>query len=581
MNGANVIYTGQSTVYKFERIIEGQEKRDYTKIFFDKYIKDVAERTTIISMLEAQNDAYFEKGLDPIMEEKKARLEIIREFSVSTKRFSSKEIVNFRTGITSCLLLFFKLALFRSLYMPIMNTKTVVSEITTLSGLEYNDSIKQRIDKIKEVYTLQKIKDNEYTTGFDKFNKTYINNTVYKEIGNFMPFLGMESFTFSKKENKLTFGSCPIVHAFLYKTDGITDFLKIIEDTYKNENAFGARALKNKAPLNEILSTFLELEPLLQETDSSVETNELLVAAHEEIGVALKRVIPTFEGTKRFSETKKTAQQELPDLQDRLGDVASISSTIPYHAGISERIKKTTYSLIESLTELFTGEVAAKQTGGAKISETDKLQFYSFILLNYMVEMNQYFEGEYNDPDLDIYGQTIPMAGKLLLHAMNTSRDIQSLFFFFIKMSYYANDKDLFEKEYSRTLKGNKSLYFLPCIVENILYNAFGPEFMVEFQDFSVKAYPQIMKDSKLRYLMPPMPEMMNPSWVQVEKDIKQKIVQVTQYLEDQPQITPAGKRVRNWTYNREEIAAIGGIRYKKTRKATKRKAAKSRRNKK
>ena len=148
-------------------------------------------------------------------------------------------------------------------------------------------------------------------------------------------------------------------------------------------------------------------------------------------------------------------------------------------------------------------------------------------------------------------------------------------------MSYYANDKDSFEKEYSRTLKGNKSLYFLPCIFENILYNAFGPEFMVEFQDFSVKAYPQIMRDSKLKYLMPPMPEMMNPSWIQVEKDIKQKIVQVTQYLEDQPQITPAGKRVRNWTYNREEIAAIGGIRYKKTRKATKRKAAKSRRHKK
>jgi len=584
MNGADVIYTGQSTVYKFKRIRKGEEKRDYTKIFFDKYIKDDAERRAMIGLFEAQNDAYFDRGLDPILAEVKAMLAKIQPFSLTTTRLTTDQIRNLTTGITSCLQLFFKLALFRSLYMPVMNIETVLSEIDTSSKLDYNDSLKQRIDKIKEVYTVQKIKDNDYTTGFDKFTKTYINNTVYKEIGNFKPFLETNQYTFGKKENKLTFGSSPIIHAFLRKEDGITEFLEIIEKTYKNENVFGVRGQKNKAPLNEILSTFLELDSLLGESETSVKTNDLLVAAHEEIGVPFvsSTPAPTFEGTQRFSENKKIVQQELVPLAERIGDVASVSSTIPYHAGISQRVVETANSLISSLMGLSTGVISVKQTGGAKISEKQKLQFYSFILFNYMVEMNQYFEGEYNDPDLDIYGQTIPMAGKLLLHAMNTSRDIQSLFFFFIKMSYYANDKDSFEKEYSGTLKGNKSLYFLPCIVENILYNAFGPDFLVKFQDFSAKAYPQIMKDSKLRYLMPPMPEMTNPSWLQVEKDIKTKIVQVTRYLEDQPQMTPAGKRVRNWVEEREKVAAIGGVRYKKTRRSKQRTTkAKSRRQKK
>ena len=583
MNGADVIYTAQSTVYKFKRIRKGEEKRDYTKIFFDKYIKNDAERRAIIEMFNLQNDAYFDRGLDPIVAEIEPMLKKIQPFSVTATRLSSVQIKILMIGITSCLQLFFKLALFRSLYMPVMNIETVLSEVDALSKQDYSDSLKQRIDKIKEVYTVQKIKDNDYTTGFDKFTKTYINNTVYKEIGKFEPFLETNQYTFGKKENKLTFGSSPIIHAFLRKEDGITEFLEIIENIYKNENVFGIRGQKNKAPLNEILSTFLELEPLLVEGETSVETDQLLVAAHEEIGVSFVSSVPvpTFEGTQRFSANKQIVKQPLEELKDRIGDVASISSTIPYHTGISQRVVDTANTLISSLTGLFTGLITVNQTGGAMISEKHKLQFYSFILFNYMVEMNQYFEGEYNDPDLDIYGQTIPMAGKLLLHAMNTSRDIQSLFFFFIKMSYYANDKDSFEKEYSGTLKGNKSLYFLPCIFENILYNAFGPDFLVKFQDFSVKAYPQIMRDSKLRYLIPPRPEMTNPSWLQVEKDIKIKIVQVSRYLEDQPQMTPAGKRVRNWAYDREKVAAIGGVRYKKTRKSSGRKATKSRRHKK
>jgi hypothetical protein len=195
-----------------------------------------------------------------------------------------------------------------------------------------------------------------------------------------------------------------------------------------------------------------------------------------------------------------------------------------------------------------------------------------------MIEMNVYFEGEYNDPNIDVYGQVIPMTGKLLLYAMSFSRDPMCLLLFFMRMVYYADNKSSFEQNY-------KGGYFLPSIFETILSNAFGPEFLESFQEFSLNYFPKVLKHPRLRSLVPPMLEMANPKWELIENNMKMKIIQITGNLHElslAPVSTVSpGKRVRNWEYDREEIAAIGG-RYKKTRKFSKRTTkAKSRRHKK
>jgi hypothetical protein len=230
--------------------------------------------------------------------------------------------------------------------------------------------------------------------------------------------------------------------------------------------------------------------------------------------------------------------------------------------------------LMNRIKAIFDGD---KKSGGGQPDEKKLLELSSFILFNYMIEMNVYFEGEYNDPNLDVYGQVIPMAGKLLLHATSFNRDPSCLFLFFMRMVYYANDKASFEKNYNGG-------YFLPSIFETVLSNAFGPKFLESFQKFSFHYFPKVLKHPRLRSLVPPMLEMSHPKWKTVEDDMKMKIRQITRNLDELSLAKPVspGKRVRNWEINdRQEIAAIGG-RYKKTRKSKKRTTkAKSRRNKK
>ena len=179
------------------------------------------------------------------------------------------------------------------------------------------------------------------------------------------------------------------------------------------------------------------------------------------------------------------------------------------------------------------GKAVGGALSGGLSQEKALLELQSFLLLNYMVEMSVYFKGEYDDPSIDIYGQNIPMAGKLFLHAMKHSLDPRSIVFFFMKMSYYANDKASFEKDYTNTLKGNTSLYFLPCIFENIIYNAFGPDFLEEFQQFSLTYFPKILRTPKLKALVPTIPDMTNPKWESVEEEMKTKIRQVTKNINE------------------------------------------------
>ena len=80
---------------------------------------------------------------------------------------------------------------------------------------------------------------------------------------------------------------------------------------------------------------------------------------------------------------------------------------------------------------------------------------------------------------------------------------------------------------------------------------------------------------------------MSNPKWKTVENEMTMKIRQITRNIYELSAVTETvavvtpGKRVRNWAYNREEVAAMGG-RYKKTRKSKKRSTkTKSRRHKK
>jgi hypothetical protein len=553
-NGADVIYTGADTVYKFKRV---KEPTDFTKAFFDTYIKDKAKRDEISKFLTNQNKKFVEKETEIKGELEKALAAVKADSErpgTSTGRdqgkFVDSELNALKIKISACLQAFFKLALFRSVYM-LTDVATILREINSLSASkDYDTRLKNRVDKVKEFYYTQTPKSADYDGNFPTFDKSCNNNLVYQEIKTFDTILiGQTSYiNFGRKANKFTFGASPIIQNYLFKEDSITRFIDILDAIYKSPYISAGRLEKNKAPMKEILSTFLSLKPLItNEADSSVKTDDLLAAANGEIGVT--------------------------DAGLEVQAVSSPSCIIPYHEGIRQRVVITADQLMDRIKVMFNTD---KKAGGAQPDEKKLLELSSFILFNYMIEMNVYYEGEYNDPNLDVYGQVIPMAGKLLLHAMSFSMDPLSLILFFMRMVYYANDKVSFEKNY-------KEGYFLPSIFETVLSNAFGPEFLEGFQEFSVTYFPKVLKHPRLRSLVPPMLEMTHPKWSTVENDMKMKIRQITRNLHEQSLARPVspGKRVRNWGINdREEVAAIGG-RYKKTRKTTKRKAAKSRRHKK
>ena len=554
-NGADVIYTGADTIYKFKRV---KEPTDFTKAFFNTYIKDKTKREEMIKILTDQNTKFLEKEAE-INDELKKALDKIETDSTrqgtsvgrEPGKFVDSEILSLKNKISACLQTFFKLALFRSIYM-LSNVASILREISSLSASkEYDTSLKNRVDKVKEFYYTQTPKTTDYAGNFPTFDKSCENNLVYQEIKTFDTILtGASSYiTFGTKANKSTFGASPIIHTYLFKDASVTRFIAILEVIYKSPYISAGRLEKNKAPMKEVLSTFLKLTPLItNEGDSSVKTDDLLAAAHGEIGVT--------------------------DAGVEVQAVSSTSCVIPYHEGIRQRVVEKAEQLMNRIKAIFDGD---KKSGGGQPDEKKLLELSSFILFNYMIEMNVYFEGEYNDPNLDVYGQVIPMAGKLLLHATSFNRDPSCLFLFFMRMVYYANDKASFEKNYNGG-------YFLPSIFETVLSNAFGPKFLESFQKFSFHYFPKVLKHPRLRSLVPPMLEMSHPKWKTVEDDMKMKIRQITRNLDELSLAKPVspGKRVRNWEINdRQEIAAIGG-RYKKTRKSKKRATkAKSRRNKK
>ena len=572
INGGDVIYTGpDNTIYKFKR---AREKTDFTEVFFNSLIKKINERNEMFILLNDQMEKYLAVK-QTIMEEIVIKLQDLENESTregtstgkaEPKKFVLSEITILKNKIAACLQLFFKLALFRSLYLIQMNIPAFEKEVKELAKLDYNAanlSLKARIDKIKEIYYTQRVKNIEYERNFPNFEASYKKNLVYEQIGKFDTIItGNPMINFGKKLNKFTFGASPVIHNYLFKTDGTERFVKVLTAIYKSPYISGDRQAKNKEPMREVLSAFINLTPLDPEADSSVVTSDLLDAAHGEIGIET--------ATNRDHEIQPTA---------------SVSCVMPYHEGIRGRVVDTAKGLIATIKGIFDSD---NKAGGVRIDQKKNLELSSFILLNYMVEMNVYYKGEYSDPNLDIYGQVIPMVGKLLLHAMNFSRDPMSQILFFMRMSYFANDKASFEREYGETLKGNKSLYFLPCIFENVISNAFGPEFLEDFQEFSLTYIPKVLRNQRVKSLLPPIPEMLNPKWETVENDIKTKVRQITNNIHELSGLagiaTPVspGKRIRKWAYNREEIAAIGGVRYKKTRKTTKRTTkAKSRRHKK
>ena len=553
-NGADVIYTGpDNTVYKFKRV---GERTDFTKAFFNTYLKDKTKRDEISKILKDQ-DKKFEEREEQIKDEIKKAIDEIEKDSKrqgtsmgrDAGKFVDSELTALKNKISACLQAFFKLALFRSIYM-ISGVADILKEITSLSASrDYDASIpfKNRVDKVKEFYYSQAPKNADYTGDFPQFTKSCENNLIYQEIKTFDTILtGASSYiSFGTKANKFTFGASPIIHTYLFKEASVQRFIDILEAIYKSPYISAGRLEKNKAPMKEILSTFLKLTPLItKEEDSSVKTKDLLAAAHGEIGI-------TDAGT----ETQA---------------VSSISCVIPYHEGIRQRATDTADSLTGSIEAMFDVENIENKKGGARIDEKKLMELSSFILFNYMIEMNVYFKGEYDDPNIDVYGQVIPMAGKLLLHAMSFNRDPMSLMLFFMRMVYYSNDKASFEKNYNGG-------YFIPSIFENIISNAFGPVYLENFQKFSLTYFPKVLKHSRLRSLIPSLPELSNPKWEAVEADMKMKIKQITRNLHEFS-MAPSGsqsKRVRNWAYNREQVAAMGG-RYKKTRKSKKRTTAKS-----
>ena len=636
-NGAEIIYTGAKTIYKFERADKGNI--DFTKAFFDAYLSEnkVGERNKIKVMFSKQKEKYFgvvdesfdikkdteNYGLKTIKEKIKRTLLKLKEYSLAQTTLSSIDINDIKTKIPFCIQCFFELALFRSLYLPLFNINKINEDITSFFNVtEYNERLhKTKVDQIKDLYYTQKIKDGEYNSGFDNFRVSYKRNIVYTQIGEISIFTEPNKFTFSKTRSKLTFGTSSVIHDFLKGEDGTSEFIDIIDTIYKNENILGKRAQKNKAPMTEILSAFIDLQPLLKANESSVKTSDLLVAAHEEIGLPLtgdqeleeQRADSEEEGEEGsfvFCEDgkkkRKKANTTLVDplsVQAESGPqaVASLSCILPYHSGISKRVIERVNSLVSSITSLFKKEQFIKirkeegkdeadaataaaidaatdvatdaatdvaQQGGASPEENSKNELYSFILLNYMFEMNVYFEGEYNDPDLDIYGQNIPMAGKLLLYMMNISVNPISLLLFFMKMSYHGQNNGEFEKTYNETLKGNKYLFFLPCIFENILYNAFGPKFVEHFQEISLTYFPKLETVPELNNLLLEIPEMTNPKWEDVKNGMHKKIREISASLENKPVKKSLIESAKGFFRPRlaNKIAVRGG--YRKTKKS-------------
>jgi hypothetical protein len=637
-NGAEIIYTGAKTIYKFERADKGNI--DFTKAFFDAYLSEnkVGERNKIKVMFSKQKEKYFgvvdaafdikkdteNYGLKTIKEKIKKTLKTLKEYSLAKATLSSIDTNDIKSKIPFCIQCFFELALFRSLYLPLFNINKINEDITSFFNIiEYNERLhKTKVDQIKDLYYTQKIKDGEYNSGFENFRVSYKRNIVYTQIGEISIFTEPNKFTFSKTRSKLTFGTSSVIHDFLKGEDGTSEFIDIIDTIYKNENILGKRAQKNKAPMTEILSAFIDLQPLLKANESSVKTSDLLVAAHEEIGLPLtgdqeleeQRVdageagetevaaatevaAETAEGEEEAGEEgkkkRKKANTKLVDalsLQAETGPqpVASLSCILPYHSGISKRVIERVNNLVSSITSLFkkekfikirkeegkdeaeaetAAEANAAQKGGASAEENSKNELYSFILLNYMFEMNVYFEGEYNDPDLDIYGQNIPMAGKLLLYMMNTSVNPISFLLFFMKMSYEGQNNREFEKTYNETLKGNKYLFFLPCIFENILCNAFGPKFVEKFQEISLTYFPKLETVPELNTLLLEIPEMTNPKWEDVKNEMHKKIRKISVSLENKPVKKSVIESAKGFFRPRlaNQIAVRGG--YKKTKK--------------
>ena len=562
-NGADVIYTGETTVYKFERT---KEKTDFIKAFFDTHIKTPANRSVMIKLLEEQLTQYIEtrdKILTEIQEalntfEEDLKVEGKGQGLKSKGYFGTVQIEKIKKSISKCLQSFFKLCLFRSLYMPTVSTNKLITDINQLKSKKYEkmdkDDIK-KIETIKEQYYVKRSKDQEYANNFQHFNTSYKNNLVYKEIETFNTVLqGNGMINFGAKENKFTFGASSVIHHYLQPTDGTDRFIEILDMCYKNPNI--SRLEKNKAPMKEVLSFFISFTPLLAEEESVVDKQEDEGKEDEE-GEEQKEKEDGFSFCE--DDKAKVEKQTSSVLTSRLLDaahgeigtvtdtnkghgdqsVASPSCVVPYHEGIRSRIESFATSLMSTIKSQLQREnyVEGKAVGGALFSglsqEKALLELQSFLLLNYMVEMSVYFKGEYDDPSIDIYGQNIPMAGKLFLHAMKHSLDPRSIVFFFMKMSYYANDKASFEKDYTNTLKGNTSLYFLPCIFENIIYNAFGPDFLEEFQQFSLTYFPKILRTPKLKALVPTIPDMTNPKWESVEEEMKTKIRQVTKNINE------------------------------------------------
>ena len=596
-NGADVIYTGETTVYKFERT---KEKTDFIKAFFDTHIKTAANRSEMLKLLEEQLTQYIKKR-DEILAEIQQALENFKESlnvegtgqgQKSKGYFGAAQIDKIKKSISKCLQSFFKLCLFRSLYMPTVSTNKLITDINQLKSKKYEtmdkDDIK-KIETIKEQYYVKRSKVQEYTDDFKHFNTSYKNNLVYKEIETFNTVLqGNGMINFGAKENKFTFGASSVIHHYLLPTDGTDRFIQILDICYKNPNI--SRLEKNKAPMKEVLSFFISFTPLLAEEEGvgyTQEENEGKEEEKEEGNNEGKGDGFSFCADDQTKVEKQTssvltsrlldaAHGEIGTVTDTNKDhgdqsVASPSCVVPYHEGIRSRIESFATSLMSTIKSQLQrenyaeGKAVGGALSGALSQEKALLELQSFLLLNYMVEMSVYFKGEYDDPNIDIYGQNIPMAGKLFLHAMKHSLDPRSILFFFMKMSYYANDKASFEKDYTNTLKGNTSLYFLPCIFENIIYNAFGPDFLEEFQQFSLTYFPKILRTPKLKALVPTIPDMTNPKWESVEGEMKTKIRQVTKNINEVFLHVPV--RCENQTLVKEKRLKVRGG-YRKTKKS-------------
>lgn len=561
INGVNLIYTGaeqdgQQTIYIFER--EGEET-DFLELFYNNYLQTKTEGDKIIDLLK-KNKMDFDGKEKEIVDELNEKIKEVEDTyapilsifqslldlgkRITTSSVDPGKLVELQKTIRETLELFYKLALYRSVYKTEYiqgEFDALIKKCSTVRYTALEDTLKSKLERLKNIYYKEKDKVKEFRDDEKdtKFEDSLEENLVYKGIRHF-DILAQRTtnygIIFGTKTNKFTFGMCPVIlHHLSSETDkaSIDNFITILNRIHKD-----SRLVRDpeRSPMKDILTFFLTK----QSADQDATTDILEAITHE--------VVPTND-----------------EQKVRLQNIAAPNCVVPYHSSLVRSFSSIMSTMLGTIETKLEEEKGRKDQAGGQhsIDETDTTQLYYYLLLNFSVEMNVYFTDK-----TDIYAENLPMAGALLLNAMKFSDDPISIVLFFIRMSYYNQYSEHFSEVYKHFLE-NKYLVFLPSIFNSVLYTSFGKKFVDHFNEVSLELYPKIMKKPHLKALMYSLSKMKNPTWAHTEAGVTTKLYQFNSALHKLR--SKSKSRVHAHVHTPIKMApsvkAHGGSAYKKTKK--------------